>query len=106
MQRVDQEISTAVRKQTAQLRNQVLAHRGSSNPPFLNNNEDISGSSSPRTRPQEKDSVDLDLLLQSKANKVDVSRGLRNAEILHSQLAHLMVLFREFLSLLGLGPTH
>lgn len=47
---------------------------------------------------------DLDIKLQSKANTVDVCRALRNADILHSQLAHLTILLSEFITLLGLGP--
>lgn len=50
------------------------------------------------------DKIDFDDQLHSKANKVDVSRSLRNAEILHSQIAHVMVMLREFINLLGIGP--
>ncbi len=39
-----------------------------------------------------------------KANKVDSMRALRNVEVLHSQLSHLMVLFVEFIRLVGVGP--
>lgn len=31
-------------------------------------------------------------------------RALRNNEVIHSQLSHVMVLFVEFIRLLGVGP--
>ena len=50
------------------------------------------------------DRADFDQAINLKANKVDMMRSLRNIEVIHSQLSHVMVLLIEFIRLLGIGP--
>lgn len=51
------------------------------------------------------DRTDFEQALLLKANKVDLERVLRNSDILHSQLSHIMVLTTEFIRLMGVGPA-
>ncbi len=53
---------------------------------------------------QKVDRADFDQAINLKANKVDMMRSLRNIEVIHSQLSHVLVLFIEFIRLLGIGP--
>lgn len=50
------------------------------------------------------DRVDLDYLMDTKANKTDATRAIIGMDVIHSQISHIIVLLIEFAKHVGLGP--
>lgn len=49
------------------------------------------------------DKIDLESMMEQKANKVDAHLSLRGVEVIHSQLSHVIVMLMEVARHVGLG---